>query len=456
MPPRAKQRIMMISTHGYVSAQPEFGKPDTGGQVVYVLELAKCLARMGYHVDVYTRRFEGQPASEPVCERVRVLRIPCGGKEFIPKEILCDSIPEWVSQARRYIESKRLRYDFINSHYWDAGLAGQALSHHLNIPHIHTPHSIGAWKRDNMDGDPATLEAQYNFRRRIREEKVIYDECDMVVATTPQQREILVAGEYDVPPEKIQVVPPGYDDNRFFPVSRASRQAIKTELDCEGRIVLALGRVAQNKGYDLLLRAMTPVFSRLEDVRLLLAVGSTEPNDEEIREVEQLKALAAELGMAERVLFRDYIPDELLPDYYRAADVFALSSRYEPFGMTAVEAMACGTPTVVTTEGGLWNQVVWGLEALYASPFDPEAFGHAVATILSYPQIGDQLAKFGSQKARSHFTWTGVAQQILRMFQGAGTSLRGAAATAAGHPLKGPHYEYTIEDEPAVASEIVP
>jgi len=417
MPIKPRERIMMISTHGYVSATPEFGMPDTGGQVVYVLELCKCLARMGYRVDILTRRFEDQPFSEKVSDGVRILRFPCGGREFIPKETLCYKIPEWVTNVRRYVESKRLRYAFIDSHYWDAGLAGQALANHLDIPHVHTPHSIGAWKRDNMDGDPEELERVYNFGHRIREEKVVYDECNVLMATTPQQRDILVAGEYDAPQEKIRVIPPGYDDTRFFPVSSASRLAIKQDLDLEGRIVLALGRMAENKGYDLLIRAMIVVFKREDDVRLLLAVGSTEPNDDEIRQVGQLKRLADELGVRDRVLFRDYIPDELLADYYRAADVFALSSRYEPFGMTSVEAMACGTPTVVTTEGGLWEQVTWGLEALYANPFDPEAFGHAIAAVVMRPRVRDQLAKFGSQKARSRFTWTGVAQQLLRVLQ---------------------------------------
>ena len=417
MPIKPRERVMMISTHGYVSSTPEFGMPDTGGQVVHVLELSSCLARMGYRVDVLTRRFENQPAVEKVSDGVRILRFPCGGKEFIPKETLCYKIPEWVANAKRYIDSKMIRYAFINSHYWDAGLAGQSLANQLDIPHIHTPHSIGVWKRDNMDGDPAELEKRYNFKHRIREEKVIYDECDVLIATTPQQRDILEAGAYDVPREKIRVIPPGYDDTRFFPVSLASRQAIKQDLDLEGKIVLALGRMANNKGYDLLIRAMATVFERVDDVRLLLAVGSTEPNEKEIKQVEQLRSLADELGIRERVLFRDYIPDELLADYYRAADVFALSSRYEPFGMTAVEAMACGTPTVVTTEGGLWEQVTWGLEALYANPFDPEAFGHAIASILMRPQVKGQLAKYGSQKARSRFTWTGIAQQLLRVMQ---------------------------------------
>jgi mannosylfructose-phosphate synthase len=129
--------------------------------------------------------------------------------------------------------------------------------------------------------------------------------------------------------------------------------------------------------------------------------------------IEHLRALAGELGIADRIVMKDYISDDELADHYRAADVFALSSRYEPFGMTAIEAMACGTPAVVTTEGGLWEQVAWGIEALYANPFDPEAFGHAIAAILQHEQVSGQLAKFGPRKARSRFTWNGIAQQLL-------------------------------------------
>lgn len=352
-----KQRIMMITTHGYVAAEPELGKPDTGGQVVYVLELSKCLGRMGYHVDILTRQFENQSWSEPVADRVRVLRFPCGGREFVPKETLCEHIPEWMSNVRRYVEAKRLRYDFINSHYWDAGLGGQGLANALDIPHIHTPHSIGAWKRDNMDGEPDELEHKYNFRKRIREEKVIYDECDGLVATTSQQRDVLAEGDYDVPGEKIIVVPPGYDDTRFFPVSRATRAALKQQYGLDHPVVLALGRMAHNKGFDLLIQAMPVVLKRIERAKLVLAVGSTEPTPREFEQVEELKESARKLGIAERIIFRDYIPDEELADHYHIADVFALSSRYEPFGMTAVESMACGTPTV---ESGLMKKIKKG------------------------------------------------------------------------------------------------
>lgn len=410
-------RIMMISTHGYVAAEPELGKPDTGGQVVYVLELSKCLARMGYFVDILTRQFEDQTFIEQIDDHTRVVRFPCGGTDFIAKEHLCRTIPEWTENVARWMHADRHHYKFINSHYWDAGLAGQSLANRFNISHAHTPHSIGAWKRDNMQMAADEMEEKYNFSERIREEKVIYDECDLLIATTPLQRDIVTGTEYDAVPEKIWVIPPGYDDHRFFPVSNASRQLLKQQLGLDGKLVLALGRLAKNKGYDLLLRAMPTVFQRIDDAKLVLAIGSTSLNDQEQCIRESLHDLSVELGIADRVYFMDYISDGELPKYYRAADVFALSSRYEPFGMTAIEAMACGTPTVVTTEGGLCEQIAWGIEAVYANPFDPDAYGHAIASVLQNPRVAAQLSKFGPRKTRSCFTWTGIAQQLVALLE---------------------------------------
>ena len=137
----------MVSTHGYVAAEAPLGMPDTGGQVVYVLELSKKLAQLGYKVDIWTRRFEDQPEIEKVEPDVRIIRMPCGGKEFIAKEFLYKKLPAWGENALRFIKKKRLKYQFINSHYWDAGLAGQHLSEVLGVPHIHTPHSIAHGRR---------------------------------------------------------------------------------------------------------------------------------------------------------------------------------------------------------------------------------------------------------------------------------------------------------------------
>lgn len=443
--PRHSRRILLISLHGYVAAQPELGRPDTGGQVAYVLRLAECLGRMGYKVDILTRRFEGQVASEPVDDHVRIIRIAAGGDGFVSKERMDEVVPEWVESTSRFIAQRHLRYAFVSSHYWDAGLAGTALAARLSLPHVHTPHSLGAWKRDSMGGDAAELEARYRFRHRVAQERAVYAAADLVVATTPQQADILAGPEYGVPADRLAMIPPGYDDTRFFPISGASRALTKQDLGLEGQIILALGRMARNKGYDLLLRSLPHVLDRVPDARVLLAPGSSDPSDGERQQIAGLRSLAGELGVTDRVTFHDHIPDETLADHYRAADVFALSSRYEPFGMTAVEAMACGTPAVVTTEGGLWQMVRWGIDAIYANPFDPAAFGHALATVLTYPQVASQLSAGGSEAARAHFTWTGITQQLL-----SAVDARQARPTTTGNGLATFAPRPTLDGRPAI------
>lgn len=409
-------RIAMVSTHGYVAAVPPLGAADTGGQVVYVLELAKKLAQLGYEVDVWTRQFEDQPAMEPVNERVRVIRVPCGGKKFIPKEYLHESLAEWCVQALRFIQKHGLRYDFIDSHYWDAGLAGQTLSEALAVPHLHTPHSLGLWKQRQMErdypDDEANFEKQYNFTKRIDEERRLYANCALVIATTPPQLDLIV-NDYGVPAEKVRMIPPGYDDNRFYPVGEASREAIRQRLGYTGKVVLAIGRLARNKGYDLLIKAFPFVARREPKAHLHLAVGGEQLNPREQGILAELKNLAAETGYNDRIHFGSFIAEGDMADHYRAADIFVLCSRYEPFGMTAIEAMASGAATVVTEHGGLYRALTFGRHALFADPFDAEDLGITIAKILRHPRLQARLSRMGAHKARSLFTWTGIAQQVV-------------------------------------------
>lgn len=411
-----RPRIAMISTHGYVAASPPLGAPDTGGLIVYVLELAKKLALLGYEVDIWTRQFEQQPQLERVAEHVRIIRMPCGGGEFLPKEHLCDHLREWSEHALGFIAQHGLVYRFLNSHYWDAGLAAQQLSSALDIPHVHTPHSLGLWKQRQMEADlpgtAAELTEQYNFPRRIREEGKIYAGCDIVIATTPQQLDLLVR-DYNVPPAHVRMVPPGFDDHRFFPVGEGSRVAIRQRLGFNGNVILALGRLARNKGYDLLIDAFTLVAARVPDAVLHLAVGAKDMDASEAQLLAELRSRAAETPCAERITFGSFVADEELADYYRAADLFVLCSRYEPFGMTAIEAMACGTPTVVTVHGGLYRALSFGRHALFADPFDAEDLGITMSKVFRHPRLRTRLARMGAHKARSLFTWTGIAHQLV-------------------------------------------
>ncbi len=411
----------MISTHGYVAAKPPLGAADTGGQVVYVLELAKKLAQLGYDVDVWTRRFEDQPQQDEVDSRVRVLRMPCGGPKFISKEYLHEHLMEWCEHALRYIRKHELKYEFINSHYWDAGVAGQRLSEALDVPHVHTPHSLGIWKKRQMETDyperADTFDKEFNFSVRIQQETILYRTCDLVIATTPPQLD-MITEDYGLPENRVYMIPPGYDDNRFFPVSEASRQLVRRRVGFTRPTILALGRLATNKGYDLLIKAFAVVAKRDPEPVLHLAVGGQRMDAQEKKILAELKALVVKLHLESRVKFAGFIADDELADYYRAADLFVLSSRYEPFGMTAIEAMACGTPTVVTIHGGLFRAVTFGRHALYGDPFDKEDLGIMMLKPLKHPRLSTRLSRMGAHKARSLFTWTGIAQQLISLVEG--------------------------------------
>jgi len=409
--------ILMLSVHGYVSAEPELGKPDTGGQVVFVLELAKRFSRLGYHVDLVTRRFENQPEFDEVNENFRVWRIPFGGDDFIRKEDMHDYLGDFITNCLAAIRNRGRQYGVVYSHYWDGGWAGQRIAEELEIPHVHTPHSLGWWKQYNMAGgelSEAEMEKKYRFEERIRQEFLVYRNCDHIIATTEPQTELLQQ-QYDVLERQISVIPPGMDENRFSPVRQEEWTKLQEQYNLTGHDVLTVGRMAANKGYDLLIKAMPTLLELVPDARLVAGIGSEDSKQDEAGVVE-LKKLAKELGIAEKIVWIKYIPDEDLANYYRAVGVFALPSRYEPFGMTAIEAMACGTSTVVTVHGGLFELVAFGQQALYADPHRPVEFGTMLALPMLYPNLAHELSVEGSRFARRSFGWTGIAKRTLAIF----------------------------------------
>ncbi len=409
--------ILMLSIHGYVAAEPELGKPDTGGQVVYVLELAKRFSRLGQRVDLVTRRFEDQPEFDEVNDNFRVWRIPTRGNDFVRKEDMHDHLDDFVTNSLADIRARGLQYDIVYSHYWDAGWAGQKIAEELGIPHVHTPHSLGAWKQANMGADmaEADMEATYRMEERISKEFRVYQTCDHIIATTEPQLELLQE-LYDVLERHISVVPPGMDEDSFFPVRQQEQAKLREKHGIREKDVLILGRMAHNKGYDLLIEALPTLFALVPDARLVAAVGGDESAQDDAG-VAELKKQAKALGVAKKIKWVQYVPDEELPEYYQAATVFALPSRYEPFGMVAIEAMACGTPTVVTVHGGLFELLNFGEHGLYADPFRPIEFGAMLAMPLLHQNLAHELSGEGARFARRNFGWTGIARRILAIFE---------------------------------------
>lgn len=407
----------MISLHGYVGADAEFGKPDTGGQVVYVLELAERFSRLGKKVDLVTRQFENQPEYDYVNENNSVWRIPFGGKKFIRKEDMHDHLKKFVTNCLAAIKKEGKKYDVVYSHYWDAGWAGQKIAEELGVSHVHTPHSVGWWKQHTMgsDMDEKDMEKTYRFKERIQKEYFVYQMCNHVIATTLPQVDLLTK-QYDVLPKNCSMIPPGIDENRFFPVPSKENDRIRSKYDIQPTDILTLGRMAHNKGYDLLIRALPTVFELCPEARLVAAIGSDQ-SDQDDQGVAKLKELATELGVMDKIKWKSYIADEDLANVYRSANIFVMPSRYEPFGMVAIEAMACGTPSVITVHGGLYDLIDFGNQALFADPHRPTEFGAMMAMPLLYPKMRNELSVEGARFARRNFGWTGIAKRMIEVFK---------------------------------------
>ncbi len=405
--------ILMMSLHGYVAGEPELGLPDTGGQVVFVLELAKQFAALGHRVDVVTRRFEDQPEVDQMDHNLRVWRIPFGGNEFVRKEDMHDHLGEFVTRFTKAISDDDISYDVINSHYWDAGWAGQQIAEELEIPHVHTPHSLGWWKRKDMGGDPVEAERQYRFEERIRKEYLIYRRADGVIATTPQQVEH-IQKKYELPEDQLTMIPPGIDERKYTPVPTRRMKEIRKRLGLQPHDIYTVGRAAKNKGYDLLIRALPLLRDAVPDARYVLAVGAEA--DKDVRKVAKWKHLATDLAVSGSIDWRGYVSDDDMADYYRGAGAFALPSRYEPFGMTAVEAMACGTPCIITIHGGLEEMFDFGSQALFADPKRPAELATMLSMPLRYPRLRERLSVDGARWARRTFGWRRIARRTLAVF----------------------------------------
>ncbi len=408
--------ILMISVHGYVGAEPELGKPDTGGQVVYVLELADRFSRLGKRVDLLTRQFEDQPEYDLVNENYSVWRVPFGGKKFIRKEDMHDHLNQFVTNTLSAIKKQGKRYDIIYSHYWDAGWAGQKIAEELGVPHVHTPHSLGWWKRYSMgtDMEEKEMEKTYRFEERIRKEYFVYQMCNHVIATTLPQVELLQQ-HYDLLERRCKMIPPGIDENRFFPVPSGEVKRLRDKYGMQSKDILTLGRMAHNKGYDLLIQALPTLFSLVPDARLVAAIG-TDNSKQDLSGIKILKDEAKKLGVEDKIVWSGFVEDDDLANMYRSAQVFAMPSRYEPFGMVSIEAMACGTPSIITTNGGLFELIKFGTHALYSDPHRAVEFGTMLALPLLYPNLHNELSVAGARFSRRNFGWTGIAKQIIEIF----------------------------------------
>lgn len=404
------ERLGMFSVHGHVDAEPRLGATDTGGQVTYVLELSRALAALGVAVDLFTRQFEERPRFEAVTEGVRIVRVPCGPGEFVIKEEMYAHWPEFADNCGRYIADEGLAYQLLHSHYWDAGYVCRLLAPRLGVPFVHTSHSLGAWKRERMGGDPVEMEKLYHFGERIAEEKRVFAAAAGLTVTNPASVE-KYKEYYGFESENMVVIPPGVNTARFN-AEDDGRAVAGTERP----YVFSLSRIDANKGLDFLINAFARVAGEA-DLALVIGGGSAEPRERERLVLEELRDLAAAQGVEGRVAFTSYVTDRELPYFYRRARAFVLPSKFEPFGMTALEAMACGTPVVATNLGGLARFLEDGRDALLVDPSRTEELAAAILRAATDGELAARLVAAGRETVAREFTWEAIAKKHIAFYE---------------------------------------
>jgi len=415
---RSIGRVCMLSTHGYFDPVPELGKTDTGGQVLYVLQLAEGLTKHGVKVDIYTRWFDrskDQVESLPGCPDARVVRIRAGGWEFIPKEQIYGVLDELASNMIDFIRDNSLDYDLYHGHYVDAGIVALDVARAFSRPCFFTAHSLGAWKRQRMGGDPVEAEKTFNFEKRIAEELRVFE--SVTAQTVTSVEEIAKIEElYGFRPSRIEFIPPGVDVRAFRPLEPGERET-ETSIQLPAEYVFMVSRIAAAKGHDLILPAFLRVSGEFPDVHLVIAGGAPEPDEEELEVLAGIESFKVESGLEDRVHAVGGIPHDDLPAYFRRARAFVLPARYEPFGMTALEAMACGVPAAISRHAGIQENLKSGEDCLIFDPLDTEDFAGALRSILGDRALAAKLAEGGRRTVLAEFSWEAIAARHLAFYE---------------------------------------
>jgi len=403
----------MLSTHGYVDSEPQLGRTDTGGQVVYVLQLSKALSKRGIRVDIYTRWFDKSKESvEHVLGdgNLRIVRIPAGPMKFISKEELYDILPELADNMIEFIRKNELNYDLFHAHYVDAGVVAVIVAKTLDKPVFFTSHSLGAWKRKLMKGNSEEMEKKYRFNQRIREEKKVFRAVNGQTATTKAQIQVMKS-LYDFQSENTVIISPGVDIEAFHPEEASG------DSELPANYIFCLSRIDENKGHEVLLNAFDLVRRKVPDIHLVIGGGSPAPKPREVKLLNKIQRIIEECGMHDLVHVIGYVPDKKMHAFYKRAELFVLPSTFEPFGMTALEAMACGTPTIVSQFTGISEFLCDHRDCVITDPTSQEEFSTAIVELLENRNLAERIGRAGLALVRDRFSWAAIADRHMEFYR---------------------------------------
>lgn len=401
-------RIAMISMHTSPLQQP--GSGDAGGMNVYVLSTARNLARQGIEVDIFTRATRPSQGDEVVVEEnLKVINIVAGPYEGLAKEELPTQLAAFSGGILEYARCEGIEYDLIHSHYWLSGQVGWLLRDLWEVPLVHTAHTLAAVKNAYRgENDSPESEA-----RRICEQQLV-DNADLLIVNTAAETADLVH-HYDADGDKIVVVAPGADIELFNPGNDRATERSRRQLGVplHSKVVAFVGRLQEFKGPQVLIRAVAELFVRdpQRNLRVLISGGPSGAH----ATPEKYLELARELGVERRIRFLDARPPQELVALYQAADIIAVPSYNESFGLVAMEAQATGTPVVAARVGGLSIAVAEGETGLLVDGHDPGDWADALEQLLDDDDTRIRMGEDAVGHA-ANFSWSATAEKLASIY----------------------------------------
>lgn len=397
--------IAIISEHA--SPISSLGGKDAGGQNVYVAQLASHLCRLGHTIEVFTRRDDPDiPIVQDVAEGFRLINVPAGPAFPIPKEKLLPYMKEFTQFTLQYFKGRSKPFDIIHSNFWMSGLVATEIKRALKIPFMITFHALGRVRRIHQGKTDGFPDERFQIEERI------VKEADGIIAECPQDYHDLLT-HYRASRSVIHIVPCGFDAEEMHPIPKKYARKL-LGLNADEEIILHLGRMVPRKGADNVIKGFAQYVKHAKKPgRLLIVGGETETPDPVLTpEIGRLMKVAADEGVEKIVTFTGSKGRSMLKTYYSAADVFVTTPWYEPFGITPIESMACGTPVIGSSVGGIKFTVKHDETGLLVPPNDPIELKQALLKIMSDEELRAKFGENSIHRANQLFTWELMARQI--------------------------------------------
>jgi type III pantothenate kinase len=412
-------KIALVSEHA--SPLAVLGGVDAGGQNVHVDALARHLGQRGHDVSVYTRRDdESLPERVPLAPGVTVVHVPAGPPRPVPKDDLLPFMAEfgrWLEQDWR----TRGRPDVAHAHFWMSGIATVQAARACGVPVVQTFHALGTVKQRHQGADDTSPVDRIDLERQLTWQ------VDRIIATCSD--EVTELGAMGAPVHRVRVVPCGVDTALFHP----GRVEGDSAGDRAARLLI-VGRLVPRKGCDAVIRALADI----PGAELAIAGGPDVSRIHDDPEAQRLLDVARGAGVADRVRMLGGIAHDDMPKYYRWADVVLSTPWYEPFGITPLEAAACGRPLVGHAVGGLLDSVIDGQTGRLVEPDDPAMLAATVRELLDDRSARARMGAEARRRALERFDWSIVAAATEQILADVASAPLTASAAPVPHPAELP------------------